>query len=266
EHIAKAMNAKMGVSFRGFDINVYPIRHPNCYKRVWQNVDKVHSISNYLHEKALGYGLPSELPYARIPPAVVIDNLPNTTESNSEILQITTIARLSWIKGIDVALSAMQLLKASGVKIQYHIIGDGIQKEWERYQFQVYEQELQDEVVFHGKLSHAETLTRLAATDLYVQSSWNEGFCNAVLEAQALGKLVIVSNVGGLPENIEDGQTGWLFPVGDAHALAHQIQYCLELPKSEKEKVAKQAQQRVRQHFNIEKQQREFVSFYTEAL
>src|SRR5690606_21489460 len=48
ETVAKAINAKMAVSFRGFDINVYPIKHPNCYQILWKYVDKVHSISKYL--------------------------------------------------------------------------------------------------------------------------------------------------------------------------------------------------------------------------
>ncbi len=59
---------------------------------------------------------------------------------------------------------------------------------------------------------------------IYVQPSLNEGFCNAVLEAQAMGKLTIASNVGGLPENIVDGKTGWLFENLSSESLAQQIE------------------------------------------
>ena len=52
ENIAGALNAKMGVSLRGYDINVYPLKNPNCYDLLWEKVDKVHSISYSLLEKA----------------------------------------------------------------------------------------------------------------------------------------------------------------------------------------------------------------------
>ncbi|MBK7870836.1 MAG: glycosyltransferase family 4 protein [Saprospiraceae bacterium] len=51
--------------------------------------------------------------------------------------------------------------------------------------------------------------------DIYLQYSIQEGFCNAVLEAQAMGLLCIVSDAEGLPENILHGQTGWVVPKGN---------------------------------------------------
>ena len=47
---------------------------------------------------------------------------------------------------------------------------------------------------------------------IYLQYSIQEGFCNAVLEAQALGLLTIVSDAEGLPENVIHGETGWVVP------------------------------------------------------
>ena len=58
ECLAKAIGAKMAVSFRGFDISIYPLKHPNCYTRLWNHVDKVHTISTDLHKRALKLGLP----------------------------------------------------------------------------------------------------------------------------------------------------------------------------------------------------------------
>src|SRR5690606_16415229 len=48
ETVAKAIGAKMAVSFRGFDIAVYPIKNPGCYKTLWKYVDKLHAISDDL--------------------------------------------------------------------------------------------------------------------------------------------------------------------------------------------------------------------------
>ena len=50
ENVAQAIGAKMAVSFRGFDIGVYPLKNPNCYKSLWSKVDKIHVISDDLQE------------------------------------------------------------------------------------------------------------------------------------------------------------------------------------------------------------------------
>lgn len=222
ENLAHAIGAKMAVSFRGYDIKVYPIKHPNCYDFLWQRVDKVHSISNYLRNEALQLGLRKKTPYKIITPAVSVSELPmNTSEGtfNSPI-ELITVARLHWIKGLDVAIKAMKLLKNEGIAFRYIIIGEGTQKDFERYAFMAHILGLADEVHFEGKLSHTETLKRVAGTDIYLQPSLNEGFCNAVLEAQAMGKLCIASKVGGLPENILEDQTGLLFESDSPKALA----------------------------------------------
>ena len=266
ECVAKALGAKMAVSFRGFDINVYPLKHQGCYQKAWNYVDKVHSISAYLYKKGLALGLSEMIPHQIITPAVVMDSLPKSLPAPTKILQFVTIARLNWIKGLDTAIAAMALLKKKGVQFQYHIIGDGSTKDTERYTFQVYEEKLQEDIIFHGKLTHTETLAMLQKADIYIQPSLNEGFCNAVLEAQAMGKLVVASNVGGLPENIAAGETGWLFAVEDANALAETMLKVIAMPQDAKERIGTQARQRVASHFTMEKQQQEFVSFYTETI
>ena len=60
----------MAVSFRGYDINVYPLKHPGCYDEIWSKVDKVHSISDDLYKKALLLGLGRNISYTKITPAI----------------------------------------------------------------------------------------------------------------------------------------------------------------------------------------------------
>lgn len=267
ELVAKSIKAKMGVSLRGFDINVYPLKHPECYRTLWQQVDKVHSISKYLLERAYHLGLDKTVPATIITPAVMTKELPSYREPKAtdyHPLKIVTVARLTWIKGVDIAIEAMKILKEHGVNFTYSIIGDGSAKEMERYQFMVHEYDLDKQVVFCGKLTHKETLNKLQEANIYVQSSLNEGFCNAVLEAQAMGKLVVASRAGALPENVLDGITGWLFSKGDFNALAQQIIAITNLPEEEKKKISKAARARVLQDFTMEQQQQKFVEFYTQ--
>ncbi len=266
ETVAKAIGSKMAVSFRGFDINVYPLKFPDCYKKLWKHVDKVHSISHYLLNNAITLGLSAKTPSTIITPAVQLDTLPisNKLASSSAVtIKLVTVARLTWIKGLDVAIAAMGKLKEKKINFTYHIIGDGIKNYVERYKFMVYELGLTEQVIFCGKLSHRETLENVATADIYIQPSLNEGFCNAVLEAQALGKLTIATNVGGLRENIVDGKTGWLFEMNSPESLVQKIEIILNLSEGDKKTISNHAQKRVRQEFNIENQQHKFVEFYS---
>lgn len=264
ELVAKAIDAKMAVSFRGFDINVYPVKHPKCYALLWDNVDKVHSISQYLLDKAYSLGLKITTQSKIITPAITQETLSLTSEKqeNIETLQLLTIARLHWIKGIDLLIETAVLLKNKGVHFTWKVIGSGDQKSMERYKFHIYERGLQDEVLLLGKLTHEQTLTQLQQTEIYVQPSLNEGFCNAVLEAQALGKLCVATNIGGLPENIIDAKTGWLVPNNDAKSLTSKIEEVMSLSNEYKNSIRTAARTRVESHFTIEQQRREFVKFY----
>ena len=81
--------------------------------------------------------------------------------------------------------------------------------EEEKLKYLVYELGLVNEVVSQGKLVRAKIINYFENSDIYIQYSLQEGFCNAVLEAQAMGVLPIVSNAEGLSENVINCQTGW---------------------------------------------------------
>ena len=98
--------------------------------------------------------------------------------------------------------------------------------------------------------------------DLYIQYSFSEGFCNAVLEAQSRGMLSIVSDAGAFSENIINNKTGWVVPKNNPTLLAKKIAEVISLSEIKKHKIKKQAIKRVAKEYNIEKQQKEFIDFY----
>ena len=128
--------------------------------------------------------------------------------------------------------------------------------------FAVHELGLEDCVSFVGELSHHETLQQLENTDLYIQYSQSEGFCNAVLEAQAMHCLCIVSDGGALPENVLDNETGWVVPKRDSEALAETIFRVLNRDALALKAIRTKARKRVLTNFTIKRQIQSFIDFY----
>lgn len=262
ENIAKAIGAKMAVSFRGYDIDTYPLKHQNCYHLLSKKIDKIHSISSYLLNKAHTLGFDKKTPSQIITPAVdsLKTNRPISKINNSDYFKILTIGRLHWIKNYSDILKSLKILVDNGFQFKYHIIGEG--DLFEALKFQVYEFGLSSNVVFEGKLPHKKTLEMFNEFDLYIQYSFSEGFCNAVLEAQSRGILSIVSDAGALPENVINNKTGWVVPKNNPTLLAKKIEEVISFPEIKKNKIKKQAIERVKKEYNIEKQQKEFIDFY----
>lgn len=263
ETLAKAIGCKMTVSIRGFDIAVYPVKNPGCYTRLWKHVDKIHSISDDLTKLANKHGLPEHIPVIKITPAIDVNLFyPNyRTKSSNETLIFMTTGRLHWKKGFTPTIEALAILKDGGLKFMYNIIGEG--EEDEAIAYAIYNLGLTENVRFLGKISHKDIREELKKADFYLQYSVQEGFCNSVLEAQAVGTLCVVSDAEGLTENVLHGETGWVVPRNSPQLLADQITKVLSMAEAEKIKISRNAVVRVKAEFNIDKQDNEFTSFYS---
>ena len=267
EHVAKTIGAKMAVSLRGFDVAIYPIKHPRCYAMLWQNVDKVHTISNDLLSIAYKLGMYEDTAYTKITPAIDVSKFQPDLELNEkgthESIKMLTVARLHWKKGLIDTLDALALLKKKGINFDYTIIGEG--KELEELRFSIHQLKLSNHVTLLGKKTHEEVVSLLNQCDIYIQYSLSEGFCNAVLEAQAMGCLCIVSDVEGLSENVLHGQTGWVVPKRNPLALAEALINVIHLPDVRKDSFKNNAKERVIEKFNLDDQKKSFSEFYNSS-
>jgi glycosyltransferase involved in cell wall biosynthesis len=141
---------------------------------------------------------------------------------------IGTIGRLEPRKGHDVLLAAMRLVAGAtnGTCPQVLLVGDGPLRE--ALERRTDELGLGHVVRFTGNLS--DVRPALAAMDMFVLSSHEEGMSNALLEAMAAGRPVIATAAGGTSEIVASERTGLLVPVADAGALAAAVQRLLADP------------------------------------
>lgn len=107
------------------------------------------------------------------------------------------------IKGWDVALKALSIIKSKGIDFEFHILGDGEVEQWANLAEKL---GIRGKVKFCGVLPGGEpVLNWLDEMDLYIQPSFQEGLPRAVIEAMSRGCPVVGSNAGGIPELIDKG-------------------------------------------------------------
>lgn len=260
ENVAEVMNAKMAVSFRGFDLYLSPLKHPGCYNTLFKKEIDYHVLSNEMKQTLIDYNINSNKIHV-ITPAIDIEFFSSKTRVfKDETLKLITVGRLHWKKGFEYTFEALAHLKQKGIDFHYTIIGAGSERE--RLIFAAYQLGISDSITFTGKLPQDQVKSELEKASVYLQYSIQEGFCNAVLEAQAMGLLCIVSNAEGLSENVINEETGWVVPKRQPKILAQKIYDVYHLNHKEKQQISITALQRVRDIFNLKNQNRAFVNFY----
>ncbi len=140
-------------------------------------------------------------------------------------LQITTVARLCRQKGIEILLDAADRLFRSGADLAVTIVGDSYAEPDYEAQIRSRAQEwpLAGKVRFFGWIPHDQIPQVLAHTSIYVQSSFYESQCVAILEAMAAARPVVASNLPAIGSFLRHRVSGMLVKPGDASALAEAL-------------------------------------------
>jgi len=261
ENVAHVIGAKLTVSFRGFDIGIFPYQHPDCYALLWEKINKVHIISDELYEKAIDLRLDSKIPYEKITPAINTEFFKSNVKKNlHNPLRILTVGRLTWKKGYEYALKALRLLKDKKINFEYHVVGDGYYKD--AIVYAIHQLQLTENVKLVGAISSYEVKDEMEWADIYIQPSIQEGFCNAVLEAQAMGLLCIATDAEGLSENVLDEKTGWVIPKRSPEAITKQIIKIINMEMLQYNEIRENAIIRVNNHFRLKEQIQKWSNFY----
>ncbi len=127
------------------------------------------------------------------------------------------VARLNEVKGHKYFVEAAQLLKEQGIKAKLLIAGTGDMEQ--KIKSHIKELDLTDDVLMLGFLTDVEPL--MNAIDVQVNCSFGtEATSLSLLEGMSLGKPAVVSDFGGNPGVIKDGQNGFVVPTCDPKAVA----------------------------------------------
>lgn len=104
-------------------------------------------------------------------------------------------------------------------------------------------------------------------SDVVVHASTDpEGFGRVIVEAQAMGRPVIASNLGAPPDAIRHGETGWLAPPGDPDALAELLDIALSLDPEERSAMADRAMAFAHENFSRRSMTESTIEVYDEVL
>jgi glycosyltransferase involved in cell wall biosynthesis len=157
-----------------------------------------------------------------IPNGVDFDDVQNIPPRESiEHPCILFIGELAKVKGVDLLIQAIPIIKKSFPNIRVFIGGAGPQaKELKNL---VKELKVAETVKFLGFVSGDDKYSYYKSADLCVFPSLYETFGIVCLEAMASGKPVVASNVGGIPFLVEEGKTGLLFETGNMNDLAEKV-------------------------------------------
>jgi glycosyltransferase involved in cell wall biosynthesis len=140
-------------------------------------------------------------------------------------LVLLYVGRVSREKGLKMLVDAFRERVEAGMTIALAVIGDGPYREEMEAALAGYP------ALFTGYLAGEQLQRGYASADLFVFPSATDTFGNVVLEAQASGLPVIVSDEGGPRELMVDGETGLVFRAGSTGALAAAITYMVSDPQ-----------------------------------
>ncbi len=172
---------------------------------------------------------------------------------------LINVGRLETVKGHQYLIQACKILKDQGLDFECRIIGSG--KEEEILSALIRDLGLENICFLEGAKARTDVLEYYQQARMFVLSSVSEGLPTVVKESLACGIPTIATNVRGVPEMIEDGQTGALVPAESAGHLAEKI---LELWHREDVlgEYNKNGRRRVEEQFQLQKQVRGLIDIW----
>ncbi len=179
----------------------------------------------------------------------LLERKPSPPEPAAKLL---CIARLVPEKGVSVLLHALARLRSMGLRFELELVGDGPM----RGALEELARGLGLDAVVHfvGWKAGDEVRQEIRAARALVLPSLAEGLPVVIMEALALGRPVVASCVGGIPELVQPGLTGWLFPAGSVTELSKALQAVLNMDDASLAAMGERGRERVRELHDVERE------------
>lgn len=212
--------------------------------------DAVTAVSEYLKQetqRVLGFAGPLEVIrnfFEPRPPRRSREEVRQELELQNEVLLFHS-SNLRPLKRIDLLLETAARIRAREA-FKLVILAGG---DFAPFRSEVRRLGLEDRVIVRERVNDIEDYLQIA--DLGLFTSESESFCLSILEAMCFGCPSVASNVGGIPEVIENNRTGVLVPFGDVNAYAGAVSDLIRNP-SRRAALGRAAQQRAREHFSAD--------------
>lgn len=179
----------------------------------------------------------------------------------SEDFVIAVVARLHPVKDHPTLLRAFRLLLNECPRAKLLIVGDGDERQ--PLHLLVEQLCLAEHVNFLGIRHDIPEI--LSCVDLVALTSVEEGLPMCILEAMAAGKSVVATNVGGIPSVINDGENGFLVPVGDVNLL-FQALLKIHNNKDIAQRMGHVGKRMIENRYNLSRSVEKYINLYSKCM
>jgi glycosyltransferase involved in cell wall biosynthesis len=160
-----------------------------------------------------------------------------------EAARFLCVGRLCREKGQDILVRAAALMAAAGHKFEVVVVGDGEARE--ELENLIASLQLSGTVRLLGWLSSADVRREMIGARALVVASLAENLPVVIMEAMALRRAVVATQIAGIPELVIPRETGWLAPASSVEALAEAMTECLRASREELWAMGRRGRERV---------------------
>lgn len=233
KYVATKVNAakKIGWIHNDFSQSGYPVQRLKKYLSAYHEIIAVsETVKKEFLDRCPEYGEITSVVHNVLDEDEIqkksLDIPENDTYFSDNRVKILTVGRFTPQKGFDLAIEICRLLREQNANFGWYMIGWG--PEEDKYRAMIERYELQDCVTILGERKNP--YPYIDQCDVYVQPSRHEAYCMTILEAISLRKPIVCANFAGADEQICNGETGWIVPVGDIEAFTEKIRFLIENP------------------------------------
>jgi len=232
-----------------------------CERQVASYTDRIVTNADIITEDYLERNIGTAEQYTTVYSGVELDAFTDATPADDlpgKRPRIVMIGRLTEGKGHGVLLNAIESVDEDIGSVC--IVGDG--PLYDELEAEIRKRGLNERVFLTGFRDDVPSV--LAASDVLALPSFREGTPRVITEAMASGVPVVATDIAGIPEQVADGESGYLIPTGDAKTLGQRLEQLL-LDTELRRRMGQQGIERAR-HFSVEAMVEETDKIYQELL